>query len=546
LPGIAVAVLAFLTLSCPAVAEETNAGRLDLNHPDAIIKTTSLAKLPRDLLRIPLLKDLLTEDFLFYYEQNEGRLSLNGTLRRIAYEHDLDIGDWVIRTVIDEPAEVLLWKGRNNRLEHGLISMSRNFLARLVEMAARIALNDKQLRKVDETLVVEGEDVPVYALTYAYRRTLYFASRGDRMVILSDAELLKDKEGKIRDDTRTVLVALLSKDARMHGLYGDRFKLSGDGSNHTIALTARYLSFGYQHFFPAMQGLRFDFGRAGWSTWAMFNPKLLSGEALDTELLWRMAPSGSSVCVALPVDWNATSKLFSKFGVGEKEMERILKSVQGPAAVCWYPKSHLHTPLFLVPVKKPIGPAERALLKKVFETVIGTRESSLETQEDGRYPVTVASHTDGTDLIQRPVTSPYGLRKSEPGETKGISGRYFKVTLAQHKQALFFSPDDQLIDNALAVADKKFPAVGDTLSRAVKTGSVIAAVSPRSLGALLEAETLESLQPGKQPVMRGVAMERLLPRLAALKKYPDFVLVLPADMKQRPGEWVPVVWQAVE
>jgi uncharacterized protein YfaA (DUF2138 family) len=99
-------------------AGEASFRQLDLARPDVMIKTNSLAKLPRDLLQVPLFKELLSEDFVFYYEQNEGRLSLSGTFRRLAYEHDLDVGDWLTRMVIDEPAEVLLWKGSNGRLQH--------------------------------------------------------------------------------------------------------------------------------------------------------------------------------------------------------------------------------------------------------------------------------------------------------------------------------------------------------------------------------------------------------------------------------------------
>src|SRR5580765_1208177 len=102
--------------AAPGFALETSP-RLDLALPDVMIRTNSLARLPRDLLRVPLFKDVLSEDFVFYYQQNEGRLSLSGTLRRLAYEHELDSGDWLIRMVIDEPAEVLLWKGPNGRLQ---------------------------------------------------------------------------------------------------------------------------------------------------------------------------------------------------------------------------------------------------------------------------------------------------------------------------------------------------------------------------------------------------------------------------------------------
>ncbi|MGZ3159331.1 MAG: DUF2138 family protein, partial [Burkholderiaceae bacterium] len=64
--------------------------KVDLAHPDALIRTTSLSKLPRDLLKVPIARDVLTEDLAFYYEQHEDRLGLSGAIKRIAYERKLD------------------------------------------------------------------------------------------------------------------------------------------------------------------------------------------------------------------------------------------------------------------------------------------------------------------------------------------------------------------------------------------------------------------------------------------------------------------------
>ena len=72
---------------------------VDLAAPDAVIASASLSKLPRDLLKVPVLRDVLTEDLVFYYEQHEDRLGLAGAVKRIAWEHNLDViktADWVI------------------------------------------------------------------------------------------------------------------------------------------------------------------------------------------------------------------------------------------------------------------------------------------------------------------------------------------------------------------------------------------------------------------------------------------------------------------
>ncbi|QNB00156.1 DUF2138 family protein [Massilia sp. Se16.2.3] len=166
-----------------------NSLELDLSKPDALILTPSLSTLPRDLLTIPLARDVLREDFVFYYEQGEDRLGLKGSLRRIAYEHELNWGDELIRMVLDQPAEVALWRDADGTLKHYAIAVTRGNLARLLEEAGKVALKDTQLRRAGE-LAVGADKVPVYALDYGNQRTLLFAARGERMVILSHPGML--------------------------------------------------------------------------------------------------------------------------------------------------------------------------------------------------------------------------------------------------------------------------------------------------------------------------------------------------------------------
>ena len=97
----------------PEELPERSALALDLSAPDALIESRSLAQLPRDLLDVPLLKDALTEDFVFYYQSNADRLGLLGSLRRIAYEHELELQDTLLQELFDQPAQIALWRGRD-------------------------------------------------------------------------------------------------------------------------------------------------------------------------------------------------------------------------------------------------------------------------------------------------------------------------------------------------------------------------------------------------------------------------------------------------
>ncbi|HEX7985093.1 MAG TPA: DUF2138 family protein, partial [Duganella sp.] len=175
--------------------------KLDLSRPDALVMTPSLSTLPRDLLTVPLARDVLREEFLFYYEQTEDRLGLKGSLRRIAYEHELGWGDQLLRMVLDQPAEVALWRDADGSLKHYAIAVSRSQLTRVLEEAGKIALKDTQMT-VAGALRVDGDKVPVYALNYAYHRTLLFAAHGQRLVILSHPGMLYGgADGKDGDGT---------------------------------------------------------------------------------------------------------------------------------------------------------------------------------------------------------------------------------------------------------------------------------------------------------------------------------------------------------
>jgi uncharacterized protein YfaA (DUF2138 family) len=86
---------------------------------------------------------VLTEDFVDYYEHNENREALLGALKRIAYEHQLDLPERVLEKVFDEPAEVALWRDAGGRLRHFALVMKQNMLARVVRLL--LPLSDAQL-----------------------------------------------------------------------------------------------------------------------------------------------------------------------------------------------------------------------------------------------------------------------------------------------------------------------------------------------------------------------------------------------------------------
>lgn len=486
---VAAALVAYRTFGWGHWMGAANNLRLDLSSPDALIVTKSLSTLPRDLLTIPLARDVLREDFLFYYEQNEDRLGLKGSLRRIAYEHELGWGDQLIRMVLDQPADVALWRDADGSLKHFAIAVSRSQLTRLIEEAGKVALKDAQMRLAG-TLAVDGADVSVFALEYAYARTLLFAARGDRLVILSDpGMLLGGSDGtKIDDKAEKVVADLLTKDAARQHRFHDQFHLGRDAvGGHSIAVKADFLSFGYQPFFGGVQALRFDFSKGAWRSQALLDGAKLGKGAYDASALWAVLPHNPSACFVVPADWTAMQPVLKRIDA-KTSLQPLAAQMSGPAAACWYGDSRLHTPVF-VATRAPAAANADALLGDLFTATVG-----------GRGDAPRATKAGDATRWQRTIATSQG--DAAP-------------TLAAAGNLVVYSADGQLVDRVLAVRRKQAPAVADRLTDAAHTVGVIA---PASLAQLIETEAFGSLPPNQEPVLRAAADAHLVPRLNALKK----------------------------
>jgi uncharacterized protein YfaA (DUF2138 family) len=489
-----------------------NSLELDLAHPDALVLTSSLSSLPRDLLTVPLARDVLREDFLFYYEQSEDRLGLKGSLRRIAYEHELTWGDQLIRSVLDEPAEVALWRGADGSLKHYAIAVTRSSLTRLMEEAGKVALKDSQLRRAGD-IAVGGDRVPVYALEYAYQRTLLFAARGNRMVILSHpGMLLGGGDGTAPDDKAVeVVTSLLLPDRAHQQVFHAQFHL-GDmpSTGHSVAVKADFLSFGYQPFFGALQAVRFDFAHGRWQTQALIDGERLRQGGYDNRALWSVLPYDPSACFAVPADWKAMAPVFERLGKNvSAALTPLAAQFSGPAAACWYGSSRLHTPVFVA--RRAPGVTDTALLGAAFGAAIA--------------PDTAPETADGTARWAHDIDTPAGQATA---------------TLAVHGDLVVFSADPALVDKVLAVQRKRAAAAADRLPDPSHTVGLIA---PAQLSQLIEKEAFDALPAASEPVLRGAAEAHLIPRLAALRKYGPYRMVVKA-MPASGTAWEPLEWQA--
>ncbi|WP_425219841.1 DUF2138 domain-containing protein [Ralstonia solanacearum] len=537
-------------------ALRARAVRLDLTLPDALIDSQSLSQLPRDVLRVPLLRDVLTEDFVAYYEGNDDRLSVAGALRRLAYEQKLDLAETVLKHVFDAPARVMLWRGPDDKLRYWVLSMQRNGLAKALEAVGTVAAGDAQLAKVADALGDSG--APVYALKLGGTRSILIASKGDRLVALSEPGILLDKDGKPMAAQAKALGALLSDDAGQRNEQGKAFaRPAAEPAGHHVLVSANYLSFGYQQFFPGIEALRFDFGTGvsgnGWKSAALIDPDRLAGK-WDNAALWHALPADPAACATLPVDWKAAGALLRNVAGEAKAITeaaaRVGDAFTGPAAVCWYGKSSLVAPLFVARLASAQqGEAVKPALGALFGQIVGAYEAKAQADkaDEGagaykRLPVTTRPGPASATLWQRPVSARYGTAQSAgaPFAAQLSADRYFPVTLAVAGDVVVFSPDARLVDDALAVLAKRFPAVADSLPRD-KAGRIVLTMTPASLAPLIRREAGAALPAEQEAVFLTAAQTHLFPKLKALARYAPVSLALDGAAPSSRG-WVPVTW----
>jgi uncharacterized protein YfaA (DUF2138 family) len=531
-------------------AAGTSEVALDIHHPDAVIDTEALSRLPRDILRVPLLHDVLTQDFVDYYESNDTRLSAEGALRRLAFEHQLDWRDELIRRVFNEPAHVLLWRSPDGRLGYWVMSMRRNGLAKLLQGYGNVAASDAQLSQVAKL----SGDIPVYALKLAVGRTILFATRDDRLVVMSAPGVLLDEKGNVLSERGDAVSGMLSS-GRDDAARAYQLDAPGDApKGHRLVVSANYLSFGYQAFFSGIDALRFDFSpngnaAANWQTSALIEPGKLP-QAWNSAELWRALPANPAACTSLPADWKAAAGLLGKVAdVGADGAAAIGDQLAGPAAVCWYAKSALVAPVFVARVKTQDAASMAALktaLGKTFGEVIGAYEAKAAQSADTdttyrRLPVTLRDQ-GGVTVWQRPVSARSGTALSSKASFAAqlSAERYFPVTLALAQGYLIFSPDSRLVDDTLAVLGKRYPALADTLAPQ-RLPRTILTLTPSAAAALIEREAGAALPADQEAVFRNASRTHLVPKLHALAHYPPVSLSLPQDLPGSRG-WVPVEW----
>lgn len=582
----------------PETSQQASGEIIDFARPAMLIRSSSLAKLPRDLLRLPVARDLLTEDFVDYYEHHDGKLALGGTLRRIAYENKLQLPDRLIEMALDSPAEVALWSDGRGRLRHFAVAMQQNALARAITMILPLH------SKVTASKAWPGIQATALNISYGNEH-LSLLMRGDRVVVLSGGlqnakaaadnpeeqqvnvgsseeteEESADTSAETKEETASTVAEaqkntadtpaasqketadtaagpqqeiadivnkLLAENAGQPSIFAQSFHLSGNlpAKGHEVIIAAQTLALGYEHFTPGLAAFRFVFDDAG----AWQSAVLLNGAAAAAAYapLWRALPHGAAFCAAVPVDWTALGAAAADWrqesGDSDKQQLGNLLIKFGPAAVCWYGDSHLYTPLFATASETNLTASEKATLLHLSQAATKIKQPD--------------KPTSGSDsgMWQGSVPSAYGI-PTEQGEQAGkrflhpaAAVSAFTASQKEATDVAFFSPDATLVTKALEVAAKKFPALADSAAFAAGD-QIIALISPANLASLMRGEIFQAAPEEQAENFRGVADFLFTPRLDALATYAPQVVSFQAEKglfahAAHGWQWYPLRWTSL-
>lgn len=492
---------------------------VDLARPQGYIASPALSRLPRDLVRTPLLHELLTEDFVFYYDEHETRLSVAGALRRLAFEHELPLTETLLAQALDEPAEMAWWLDAKGAPRHWALLVRRGALSQALLATAKVAgtlavgdqpaKGDRQLTHMGE-LRVGGEAVPVLALQLSSRQTLALAAHGERLLVLSDPGLLyaSDEAGqRTLDAAGAATAAGVLKDGGR--AWRDTLGLTEPPSGaHRLAASAELLARGWPHFMPGLRGLRADVALDAPAAGAP-TPQLalrVAGAALpqpQDAALWAALPQDAAACTRLPVDWARIGAM----DTAGAPLAALASRFDGPAAVCWSARSQLHTPLFVARLKGDAGASDAELA--------------------ALWPWLLRGADTARPLQREVDDAPWGLAL-----TADDASRY-QPTLIREAQWLAFSPDAGWAERAGQTLARQRPALA-------VPPTALAYVAPAQVAELARREALAVLPPTHE-ALRQAAQTLLWPRLDALARWPASALV--TDGAPDATGWVPVSFQ---
>ena len=470
---------------------------LNLLQPELLLATQNLSELPKDVASAALLSGLVDAQLAFHYEEDEARHSLEGVIRRLAFEHKLDFGDRFIAQLLSEPAQIGFWRGGKGRPEYFIARVERSLLSKWSAVLARIALDDRQLKLLGK-FALNGKETELFSLAYGGGRTLVVMGQGDQWVFLSHPGLVLDAQGTLGSDAKGMLEKLLKGGAPWHNALPE-----ATSAKHSFVVGQKALTMDYGRFLSGLTGVRFDFQNGNWQGFVRLAPPPQGGR-YDWSSIWQSVPHDTALCVALPVSWQTASAPLETLLGKNEAISPLLNTLDPIAAVCWQKEGRLSAPLFIARSAKPLPATIQPFLASLAEKA-------------WKRPV---SHTE-KGLYTASVPSRHGLKQPDD------KNRAFTPSLAQTENLILFSPDRRQVEAALDVAAKQAPALADEPS--LKNGAWML-FDPARLSDLVRSEVQEVLPAGEESFLRDVARNLLWPRLQAWGQQHSASLVVPGEV----------------
>lgn len=546
---------------------------IDIAKPDVVIQSDNISQLPRQLLTIPVIKDILTPEVVFYYQNAPTSLSLQGSLQRLAFEHNLTIEDRLIRKILDRKGEFYVWKGHTNKPDHWLFVGDSDAFSQLSEILAKVALNDSQLIEVD-TIKVDSKSIPLYAVRYQGKTGL-FAATANRVMFASDAGILMQLEaakpqelqleakveygedgkekitplampkaqelkGKVISERIDVVEKLLSKRPEDQQILVQGLQIQKTAQHpHSIYLSASMLTLSYQNLMTGFAGSKFEFNGQNWQQALAVNASALPGQKWDANELFQHLPHNAAFCANTPIDWQSLSKLTDDLPTKTDALN--LAQFNSPVVACWYANSPAAAPLFVT--KLPASDKREmqlAALQQVFSDLIGAKEYVHKK----RFDVS-SSDVNGAAVHERIVSARYGshqMKNLPDTVAKELSARqYFPVRYAIQGDYVWFSPNGDLVNQALAVGTQQAPALSEAMQLQPKP---LLWINGPEFAKWLREQTNEVIDADSD--MRTVLQQHLTPKLQLIKDSGSWqVQINQTDLKpaSKQIQWLNVTWQ---
>lgn len=480
---------------------------INLAQPDAYVQSQQISALPADLVNMPGLKAVLSQEFVNYYEEHPDRLSLEGSLRRLAFEHKLSWQEKLISSLLDAPGELAFWRDGKGRLSYFALVVQKNLAAGVAEQFAMVVLTDKQLSRAGE-IKVNGSAVAVYALTLRNSTTWLIASHGEKLLVLGHPGMLLQEGGLLASGSVEVAQALLAKSANHP--WRQEFHLTQTTApataRHTAIVKASFLSFGYQHFFPELYALQLQMNaNATWQIQAAATPRAWTDWGSAAAHTWSVLPRGAAFCAALPVDWTrAEPALKVALGTGAKA---LVSDLEAGAGVCWYANAGLYAPVVAARLKPGNNARHDASLKVLLSESL---KATLPLKE-----VVEKKLNDQNILLTKDIANPSGYISNKEGPSH-------RVGIARLGANVIASVDHRMVEQSVGVNAKTYPALADEYSQA----PVLISQWPE-VAKLLETESQRLATRASTPLFNTVSREQLKPRLDALARNANLALTAP-------------------